>query len=249
MASKSFKTAILVGASSGIGAAMAIELAAQGTHVAILGRRADALDGVKKTIEEAGGRCEAVVHDVTDFKTIPPLFDKLVQTLGGLDLLAYCAGVMPDIAEHEYAFEKDRFMVDVNLLGAMAWMNPAAAYMESKQSGIILGVSSIAGERGRRQNPAYCTSKAGLSTYLESLRNRIHRYGVNVVTIKPGFVRTRMTEGMGDLLWIISAEKAAKIAIAKARKGPKNVFVPARWAMPLFIIRNIPSLIFRRLNI
>ncbi len=74
-------------------------------------------------------------------------------------------------------------------------------------------------------------------------------YGVDGVTIKPGFVRTRMTEGMGDLLWIIPAEKAAKIAISKARKGPKNVFVPARWAMPLFIIRNIPSLIFRRLNI
>jgi NAD(P)-dependent dehydrogenase (short-subunit alcohol dehydrogenase family) len=140
-------------------------------------------------------------------------------------------------------------MIDVNLLGAMAWLNPAAAYMEAKQSGVLLGISSIAGERGRRQNPAYCTSKAALTTYLESLRNRLHRYGVDVVTIKPGFVDTRMTAGKEDLLWQIPPEKAASMALAKAQKGPKTAFVPGRWSLPLFIIRNIPSFVFRKMNI
>jgi NAD(P)-dependent dehydrogenase (short-subunit alcohol dehydrogenase family) len=112
-----------------------------------------------------------------------------------------------------------------------------------------LGISSIAGERGRRGNPAYCTTKAALTTYLESLRNRCSRYGVNVVTIKPGFVDTAMTRGMKGLFWLISAEKAAKQSLALARKGKSGAaFVPSRWALVAFIVRSLPSFIFRKLN-
>jgi short-subunit dehydrogenase len=121
--------------------------------------------------------------------------------------------------------------------------------MEAQRQGTILGISSIAGARGRRANPAYCTSKAALSTYLESLRNRLGRYGVKVTTIKPGFVRTAMTEGMGDLLWIISADEAARRSLAHARRGHGSHFVPGRWALVALVIRSIPSWIFRKLNI
>ena len=249
MARHQFKQAIVVGASSGIGAEIAKELARAGAHVALLARREEALEAVAAEIRAAGGKADVYVHDVTDFDAVPLLFDQVITALGGCDLLVYAAGVMPEIEEHEYAFEKDRFMVDVNLLGAMAWMNPAAAFMEAQKSGVLMGISSIAGERGRRQNPAYCTSKAAFTTYLESLRNRLHRYGVDVVTIKPGFVDTRMTAGRDDLLWLISPAKAATLSLRKARRGPKSAFVPGRWALLLFIIRNIPSFVFRKLNV
>ena len=84
-------------------------------------------------------------------------------------------------------------MVAVNLLGAMAWMEPVAARFEAARAGTLVGISSIAGVRGRRGNPAYTATKAALTTYLEALRNRCSRYGVNVVTVKPGFVDTAMT--------------------------------------------------------
>ena len=106
------------------------------------------------------------------------------------------------------------------------------------------------GERGRRANPAYTTSKAALSAYLEALRNRCSRYGVNVVTVKPGFVDTAMTKGMKGLLWLIPADEAARQALALARRGSgASAFVPARWALVAWVVRTIPSWLFRRTNV
>lgn len=248
---KRFQTAIVVGASSGIGEAMARQLAAEGTRVALVARRAAELERVRADIVSRGGDAQVFAHDARDFDGTPGLFDRIVGALGGgLDLLVYAAGVMPPLDEHEYDFAKDREMIEVNVLGAMAWMNPAAALMEARASGTLVGVSSIAGERGRRGNPAYCTSKAALTTYLESLRNRLGRYGVDVVTVKPGFVETRMTAGMGDLLWMIKPEQAASRSLAMARAGgPRSGFVPRRWGLVAFIIRSIPSFVFRKMNI
>jgi short-subunit dehydrogenase len=237
---------VIVGASSGMGEAMARQLAQEGADVAIVARREDEL---KRLAGEHPGKLRAYVHDVSNVDEVPALFERIERDMGPLDALIYAAGVMPKIEEGEYAFEKDRAMVTVNLLGAMAWMNQAAKRFEAAKAGTILGISSIAGERGRRGNPAYCTTKAALTTYLESLRNRCSRYGVNVVTIKPGFVDTAMTRGMKGLFWLISAEKAAKTSLALARKGSSAAaFVPSRWALVAYIVRSLPSFIFRKLN-
>ena len=242
--------AIVVGASSGIGEATARRLAAEGASVALVARRKDELDRVAADIAKAGkGQAFVHVHDVTHFDEVPELFDKIVAELGGLDAIVYAAGVMPRIDESEYAFAKDRQMIEVNLLGAMAWLNPAAAKFEAQRAGTIVGISSIAGERGRRGNPGYCTSKAAFSTYLESLRNRLARYGVNVVTIKPGFVDTAMTAGVPGLFWLIKPEQAAQTSLALARRGSgAQGFVPWRWSLVAMVVRSIPSFIFRRLN-
>ena len=241
---------IVIGASSGIGAAIARALGREGAHVALLGRRDELLQSVAAEVNSAGGQALVRVHDVRNFDAVSALFDELVAALGGLDTVIYVSGTMAPIEEHEYAPQKDRQMVEVNVLGAMAWLNPAAAHMEAARAGTIIGVSSIAGERGRRGNPAYCASKAALTTYLESLRNRLHRYGVRVVTAKPGFVATAMTEGMGDLLWMIDADEAARQILALGRSGRSlSRFVPGRWAAIALVIRLIPSWIFRKLNL
>ena len=241
-----FTKAIVVGASSGIGEAIAKQLAASGVTVAVLGRRAAELERVCA----GSDKLKPYAHDVEAFDEVPDLFAKIVADLGGLDLLVYAAGVMPKVAESEYNFDKDRQMMAVNVVGAMAWMNPAAARFEAARAGTILGLSSIAGERGRRGNPGYTTSKAALTAYLEALRNRCSRYGVNVVTAKPGFVATAMTQGMGKLLWLISAEEAARQSLALARRGTSaNGFVPARWSLVAWVVRSIPSWLFRRTNV
>ncbi len=241
-----FKKAIVVGGSSGIGEAMAKQLAAEGATVAVVARRAAELERVCA----GSDKLKAYPHDVENFDEVPALYGKIVADLGGLDLLVYAAGVMPAVAEGEYSFDKDRQMMAVNVVGAMAWMNPVAARFEAARGGTILGVSSIAGERGRRGNPGYTTSKAALSAYLEALRNRCSRYGVNVVTAKPGFVATAMTKGMGKLLWIIPADEAARRCLALARKGSgASGFVPGRWALVAWVVRSIPSWLFRRTNV
>lgn len=244
----SFKRAIVVGASSGIGEAIALELAREGAQVAILARRQAELERVAKSAT-GGGKLTAYEHDVTNLDSVPATFDRVVKDLGGVDLLVYSSGIMPGIVEGEYNFEKDRAMMIVNVLGAMAWMNPAAAHFEAARHGTIIGISSVAGERGRRGNPVYCTSKSSLTVYLESLRNRCSRYGVNVVTVKPGYVDTPMTHGLKGLFWLVSAEYVARRSLALARRNNSaSGFAPKRWWLVALVLRCIPSFIFRRLN-
>lgn len=244
----SFQRAVVVGASSGIGEAIARRLVKEGATVVLVGRRREELERVAGSLPK--GKAHVLEHDVRAFQSVPGAFERAVELLGGLDTLVYAAGVMPPIAEHEYDPEKDRAMVETNLLGAMAWMGPAAARFEAARAGTLVGISSIAGERGRRGNPGYTTSKAAMSAYLEALRNRCSRYGVNVVTAKPGFVDTVMTKGMKSPLWLVSADDAARMTLALARKGSSaNGFVPARWALIAWIVRSIPSWLFRKTNV
>lgn len=246
-----FQHALVVGASSGIGEAVARQLAADGCRVALVARRESELQRVMDEINTAAGedRAVAIAHDVRATDEVPGLFQEIARVLGGLDLVVYAAGAMPEVEPEEYDTGKDRTMLDVNLLGAVAWLNPAADRFARLGSGTIVGIGSVAGDRGRAPNPVYGASKAGLHTYLEALRNRVARRGVDVVTIKPGFVDTAMTRGKEGLFWLISAERAAEIILDKARRGAVCAYVPARWRLLMLVIRSIPSFIFTRLGI
>lgn len=237
---------LLVGASSGIGAALARRLAATGADLALVARRQGELETLAM---ELGVRARIYPHDVRAFDQTPALFERVVQELGGLDTVIYAAGAMPAVAEGEQSFDKELEMVEVNLLGAMAWTGLAAARFTAARAGTIVGISSIAGERGRRGNPGYCASKAGLTAWLEGLRNRCSRHGVNVVTVKPGFVDTAMTQGKPGLLWLISADEAARRTLALAARGTgASAFVPRRWGLVALVVRLLPSFLMRRLN-
>jgi NAD(P)-dependent dehydrogenase (short-subunit alcohol dehydrogenase family) len=240
-----FNTAIIVGASSGIGEAMVKRLAREGTRVAAVARRRSELERIAS---ESGGNVLVYPHDVRDYDATPALFARILGDLGGCDLFVYNAGVMPRVEEGEYNFAKDREMIEVNLLAGVCWLDLAAAHMEAQRKGTLCGISSVAGDRGRRGNPAYHTSKAGLTTFMEALRNRLSRYGVQVVTVKPGPVDTAMTKGL-KLPLMINVEEAADGALALMRAGTGEGYVPAVWGPIMAVIRSIPSVVFRRTNI
>jgi short-subunit dehydrogenase len=245
-----FRKALVVGASSGIGEAIARRLATEGAELALVARRTSELVRIASEIDPAGQRTRCYTHDVRDFEAVPDLFERIVQELQGLDLVVYAAGVMPDVEADEYTFSKDEQTVAVNVLGAMAWLNLAAAQFTAARKGTIVGISSVAGERGRRNNPAYGASKAALTSYLESLRNRLSRYGVNVVTIKPGYVDTAMIRSTKGLFWVVSPSQAAADVLAAAQAGTsETAFVPRRWGLVALAIKLMPSPLFRRLNI
>lgn len=243
--------AIVVGASSGLGAALVRELIHQGYHVAALARREARLNELCQAINAAspnGAKAFPYTHNVTHFDEIPTLFQKIAEDLGQVDLIVYVAAYQPAVAPNEYNFEKDQGMVKTNLVGAMGWLGQAAVYFERAKRGQIVGISSIAADRGRRMNPAYNASKAGLDTYLEALRNRLTQHGVTVTTIKPGFMDTVLLELAPKTFWVISPAKAAELVYKAIKRKKQLVYIPGRWRFVSLIIKNIPSIIFRRMN-
>jgi short-subunit dehydrogenase len=243
------KKIIVVGASSGIGAEIAKEHLRKGNHVVLIARRKDELEKRIQECENKSGKSHILVHDVIETHQAGILFSKSVELLGGLDEIYFASGLMEKIELNEFDTIKDLKMIQVNLCGAIAWINPASEFFSKQGNGKIIGISSIAGDRGRIGNPVYNTSKAALNTYLEALRNRLSRKGILVLTIKPGFIDTAMTQGMKGLFWLISANTAAKIIISATDSGKEDIYVPARWWLVGFIIRNIPSFIFKKLNV
>lgn len=244
MSAHPWKYAIVVGASSGMGYEIARQLAESGCKVAAVARRADRLDELANKFP---GVVFPVVHDVTDFDSVPKIFQHCTDALGGLDLVAYASGVMPKVGFLEFDFKKDRQMVDVNLLGAIAWIDQAAERMQNTRHGSIVAISSVAGERGRSEQPVYNTTKAALNTYMEAVRNRIARYGVKVVTVKPGPTATEMTEHL-HLKGMMSASDAASKIIRLSTKTGEHFLKPVH-AVIFFIIRNFPSWLFRKLKV
>lgn len=245
------KRAVVVGASSGMGAALVRRLAREGYLVAAVARREDRLRELCDEINATSSSTRAFpfAHDVTDTATVAEVFDRACAALDGLDLIVYCAGVMPPVTPETWDAALDRQIIEVNVIGATNWLNQAAARFRAQGAGTIVGIGSVAGDRGRLLQPAYCASKAALHTYLESLRNRLDRHGVTVITIKPGPVRTEMTKNVEKMPMAIDADVAADRIFAAIAARSQIAYVPVQWMPIMAIIRSIPSVIFRRLSI
>jgi short-subunit dehydrogenase len=242
-------TAIIVGASSGVGAALATVLVQHGYQVALVSRRKERLSDLCTTLNQKRAQAFAYEHDVRDTAAVPALFQQITNRLGNLDLFVYNAGVMFPANPEVYDIEQDLQTMQVNILGAMAWLNPVAHRFERARTGQIVGIGSVAGDRGRRGSPAYNTSKAALHTYLESLRNRLSRFNVTVTTIKLGQVQTDMLKNADQIRGPITAQAAAQGIYRAIRMRQQEVYIPFKWALVSWVIRNIPSVIFRRLNL
>lgn len=244
------RRAILVGASSGIGASLARKLAREGYLVALLARREDMLEALCDSINESCGEIRAMPykHDASNLKEPAQLFNKIVRDLGGLDCLIYNAGVLRAVGLKEFDLQKDLEMTQINYLGSLAWFNLAASYFQPLKTGQIVGIGSVAGDRGRVGAPAYNASKAAMHTYLEALRNRLTRLGINVLTIKPGQVSTDMLKNSPRTMMVISPEQAADGIWAAMRARKQVSYVPGQWGLLMKVIQHIPSFIFRRMS-
>jgi len=240
--------AVVVGASSGVGLALARRLALEGHPVAMLARREEELTHHAGLINDAVGseRAFPFVHDCGDPATVGPALDAVEAKLGPVEDLYFLAGVMPEVAPDEYSTEKDALQFQVNTVGCVAWCNAVAPRFLARKKGRILGVTSVAGDRGRSGRPGYCASKAGQDAFLEGMRNRLWRQGIPVTTIRLGQVHTPMTEGL-ELKGAITADQAAA-GILKAR-GKGIVYLPFKWRIIMTIVKSIPSFVFRKLNV
>ncbi len=244
------KRVVVVGATDGLGKALAAEYASRGAWVALVGRSPEKLEAVRR---EIAGRfpdatVASVLCDLNDRDRLAPAFREAVAAIGHCDLFIYNAGVMHHGDGMTAEPEKDRETMEVNAVAAVGMLGLAANYFGEARRGQIAGISSIAGDRGRKGNPAYNASKAALTTYLEGLRNRLHPFGVTVSTVKPGFVGTRMTAGKKGLVWVAPPEEAARIIADRLGRGHEVFYVYRRWALFGLVLRHVPRAIFKRVG-
>ncbi|MFN2145574.1 MAG: SDR family NAD(P)-dependent oxidoreductase [Anaerolineales bacterium] len=242
--------AVVVGASSGIGAALARKLAKEGYRLALLARRKDLLEEICAEINAQAGeiRATAYQHDVTDYDRVPALFRQLLKEMQTIDVFVYNSGVMYSVGSDEYNFAKDLPTLEVNLLGGIAWLGQAATLFDRMGKGHLVGISSVAGDRGRVANPPYHAAKAGMSAYLESLRNRLSKKGVHVLTVKPGYVQTDLLPDADTPFPAATPEQTADAIYKAIRRGKQVLYTPWWWRYILLIVTHIPSFIFKRMS-
>ncbi len=244
--------ALIVGASSGMGAALARRLVARGHRVALVARQRERLDALcaelnGSSLAAGAGSLDghppvasAYACDVTNSSEAPVLFARITQEVAPLRLVIYAAGTMPHVTTGQ-SFDDERAMVEVNVIGALRWLGLAADYLEREGRGTLVGISSVAGDRGRPGNGAYMASKAALSTYLDALRYRLAPRGVRVVTAKPGYVATEMTAGLKlPKPLTISADRAAIGILRAADRGRAVAYVPGYWSPIMRLVRALP---------
>jgi NAD(P)-dependent dehydrogenase (short-subunit alcohol dehydrogenase family) len=242
MTSPEQRKAIVVGASSGIGRAIAERLAADGWLVAIVARRAERLEEVARGFPS---QMHPFPHDVQAVDEVPDLLAEIALRLGGLDALIYAAGVMPSVAPDSYPTGQDMEMIATNFAGAVAWCNAAAARFSGAGAGSIVGIGSVAGDRGRRAQPVYNATKGAFAIYLEALRNRLTAQGVAVTTIKPGPTATPMTEGL-PLKRMATPAQVARFTVRRIGR-PGEFYVRPVHRMVFAVIRLLPGRLMRRL--
>ncbi|MBI1313983.1 SDR family oxidoreductase [bacterium] len=244
---------VILGAGSGIARAVAQRLAARGCRLLLCGRDADELERNAADLRvRHNASATAVPFDALDFDSHAPFWENCLQQCDGrINGVLLCFGTLPDQQQCQRETASLRHAFDVNLTAAASVLHPIAAHMESQKSGWLAVITSVAGDRGRQSNYVYGAAKAGLSTFLQGLRNRLQPSGVHVLTIKPGFVATSMTEGLLDPKSpLVASPDAVARDIDRAIRKRRNVlYTPWFWRGILLVIRSIPESIFKRLKL
>ncbi|MEW9920313.1 SDR family oxidoreductase [Marimonas sp. MJW-29] len=239
---------LIIGARSDIGRAVAHKFAGLGYSVQLAARDVSTLEADKTDMELRYG----VLVSLEEFDALATgKHEAFVAALPALPQIVVCAvGLMGQQAESECDIEAAARVMRSNYEGPASILSILANRFEERGSGTIVGISSVAGDRGRATNYVYGSAKAGFTAFLSGLRNRLAKRGVHVVTVLPGFVVTQMTEGM-DLPGRLTAEPSEVAqAIARAVERKTDViYVRSIWRLIMLVIRNIPERIFKRMSI
>jgi short-subunit dehydrogenase len=232
----------VIGASSGIGAALAQALVEQGCRVAISARSEDALREVAK------GAMAVVPVDITDREGLVEAARHVSTTMDGLDVVIVTAGYWKQMSATHFDVDDFSRHIEVNVLGMANAVAAVLPIMQAQRHGTIVGVSSVAGYRGMPGAEGYGPSKAAQLNFLESLRLGLKGTGVSVQIVSPGFVRTEMTStNTFPMPFIISAEAAAHHIIRGLVRGKDEIVFPLPMAITMKIARIIPHALWTAL--
>jgi short-subunit dehydrogenase len=242
--------AIITGASTGIGHALAHELAARGYDLALLARRAELLDGLASELRARGRRAIAIACDVTDAVAVREAVQRTRTELGAIDLAIANAGV--SIPTHATKFKLDdaEQTIRVNVLGLMYLYDAVIPAMVEQGSGRFAGVASIAGLRGLPTSGPYSASKAAVQAFLEAARIELKPYNVGVTIVNPGFVATPMTRKNSFRMPFLMQPDAAAAVIARGlARGARVVEFPLPMSLLMRLVRYLPDALYERIMV
>ncbi len=241
---------LILGATSGIAEACIRLWAKRGDHLFLVGRNTNRLAAVVADARTRGAAyVDSAVVDLDRTEQHADLLAHAINSLGGLDIAYLALGVLGDQSKAERNFHDAAHIVHTNYTAPVSLLTWLANYCAQRHSGTIAVLSSVAGERGRKSNYVYGSSKAGLTAFVDGLRNRIDREGVHVMTIKPGPVKTSMTDGMKGQERFADVNKVAATIVKAIDRGQDIVYVPGQWRLIMSVIRAIPERVFKKLNL
>ena len=243
------KVAVL-GATKGMGRALARLMAARGDAVFLLGRDERDLEKSARDLEvRAGkGRVGIAVCDLERPETFGPALDAAEAGLGGLDTVVVTAGLFAPQDRLEADPELARRLLLVNFTNTVVFCEAARVRLLARGGGTLCAFSSVAGERGRKPVILYGAAKAGLTRYLEGLDHKFRAAGLRTVCVKPGFVKTSMTEGLTPPPFAGEPEAVAATVLRAIDRGTPVVYAPAIWRLVMLVIRTLPRAVMRRLS-
>lgn len=241
---------LIIGATSAIAEACAKRFAAQGHSLYLLARNSSRLESLAQDLRVRGA---AAVHcasfEANALETHQALLEQVKTELNGLDRVLIAHGTLSDQQACEQSVELTLQELQTNALSVIALLTRLANHFEQQRHGSIAVIGSVAGDRGRQSNYIYGTAKGALSIFLQGLRNRLHKSGVQVLTIKPGFVDTPMTAAFPKgPLWA-TPEKVAHDIDKAIEKNKDVLYTPGFWMLIMLIIKSVPERLFKRLSL
>ncbi|VGO12951.1 Decaprenylphosphoryl-2-keto-beta-D-erythro-pentose reductase [Pontiella desulfatans] len=241
------KNVLILGATSDMAQAIAKKYAAEGWSLTLAALEKELLEPIASDLRvRAGTEIQTLEFNATDYSSHRKLYESLETKP---DAVIACFGYMSDQVEVRADIEDIRRTIDINFTGMATMLGVVANDFEKRGSGSIAAISSVAGDRGRQSNYIYGSAKAGLTAYLSGLRNRLAKKGVHVMTVKPGFCRTKMTENLElPAALTASPEQVADAVYNGMRKGHNTVYTLWMWRYIMLIIRHIPEFIFKKMG-
>lgn len=243
------QSVLVLGGGSEIALATARLLAARRASTIVLAaRKPEVLDGAVADLRAAGASTvEAVPFDATDFAAHPGFVDDLWQRFGDFDLVLLAFGVLGDQERSENDAAAAVEVIQTNFTGAVSVSVPIAQRLRAQGHGAFVVLSSVAAERARRSNFVYGSSKAGLDQFFQGLGDALHGTGVHVMVVRPGFVHTKMTEGMKAAPFATTPDAVADAVVKGLARGKEKIWVPAPVRAIATVMHHIPRPVFRKL--
>ena len=242
------KTVLIIGGNSDVGKSIARDFSKLGSNIILTSRKKGQLDSFKSDLEiRYSIKCDLEFFDVLDFTSHDSFYKNLKIKP---NIVITCIGYLDNQEKSENSFEESLKSIQTNFTGLVSILNIISNDFEKREEGVIVGISSVAGDRGRGSNYIYGSSKSGYISYLSGLRNRLNKSNVKVITVKPGFIKTKMTNHL-DLPKILTAfpDDISNDIINSIKKGESIIYSKWFWKWIMLIINIIPETIFKKLSI
>ena len=240
---------LILGATSAIARATAVAFAARGDALYLASRDLDELQRLASDLRlRYGVEVSYGLFDAEATESHEAFLQSVIEAMPNLSGVVLAFGYLGDqLAARD--FKVGAKIIAANFTGAASILSYCANYLEPLQRGFIIGIASVAGDRGRQSNYVYGAAKGALALYLQGLRNRLFASGVRVITVKPGFVDTAMTYGLPGLFLVASPQMIGERIVATLGKSADVVYLPWFWRYIMLIIKHIPEPIFKRMKL